>query len=237
MKKSILSISILSVFLLGFVRCTPNHGNKDILPLDTDMDGGVHTTDDAKEHVFDQQPENDTVVVDATTAGELDENGNYIYNVGESVEITLPGGIVLNVGENSTENKLYQFLSDNNFEVSEDKSQGWITLDRVYFNTGNSELTPSSHQQLDNIVALMTAYPNAQVKLGGYTDNSGSQEVNQPLSQKRAESVKAMIEEHGIAADRVAAEGYGSEHPICPANDTKECMAKNRRVDIRLVKK
>lgn len=83
----------------------------------------------------------------------------------------------------------------------------------------------------------MHAYPNVLLKLGGYTDNTGSDNVNIPLSQKRANMVKTELENLGVNKERLNAEGYGSKHPICPANDTNVCKAQNRRVDVRITKK
>lgn len=222
MKKIILALSTLAVI----VSCKKG-GNKDVLPAEDTQD-----TVAVDSGVVETPTETETVAV-----GTLDANGNFIYEVGELVDVTLPNGKVLNVGQNSTENKLYTFLADANQTVNEDKTQGWITLDRVYFDTGNSTLTAESQKQVDNLAAILEAYPNAVIKIGGYTDNVGNAEVNQPLSQKRAESVLAAIKAKGIAANRLSAEGYGQEHPICPANDTDECKAQNRRVDIRVAKK
>ena len=167
--------------------------------------------------------------------GEYDSiNNRFVYDRGVDKEITLADGTVLKVGDNSTEWKLYDFITNDANSVSDDKTQGWITLDRVYFETGSDALTADSRAQLDNITAIMKAYPAAQAKFGGYTDNSGSDDVNVPLSNERATAVMNDVVNSGIDASRLAAEGYGSQHPVCPANDTPTCMAQNRRVDIRV---
>ena len=192
---------------------------------------------------------NDTVEVDTVsdldvTVPAVDIRGNYdsinnrfVYDLGADREITLPDGTVMTVGDNSTEWKLYDFISNDGNTVSDDKTQGWITLDRVYFETGSNNLTADSKAQLDNIAAIMKAYPNAKAKFGGYTDNSGSDDINVPLSNDRANAVMNDVVNAGIDAARVDAEGYGSQHPVCPANDTPTCMAQNRRVDIRVTAK
>jgi outer membrane protein OmpA-like peptidoglycan-associated protein len=72
--------------------------------------------------------------------------------------------------------------------------------------------------------------------LGGYTDNVGKPEANVALSQSRAESVKGQLVKMGIAATRLAAEGYGEQHPVAD-NTTAEGRAQNRRIDIRVTKK
>jgi K(+)-stimulated pyrophosphate-energized sodium pump len=177
------------------------------------------------------------VVEQVVETSTLDADGNYVYNIGEAFELALPNGIKLNVGDLSSENKLFSFLNDANANIDEDKSKGWITLDRTYFKTGASELVESSQEQVKNIAEILKAFPNAKVKLGGYTDNTGALDANKKISQSRAEFVKAELVKLGIIADRISTEGYGPEHPICEANDTKECQAQNRRVDVRVTTK
>ena len=171
-------------------------------------------------------------------AGKLDTLGNFIYDVGAEKEIKLADGTIMKVGENSTEAKLFNFLNDANASVdTADKTKGWIVLDRVYFETGKNALTAASDVQLKNISAILKNFGTAQAKLGGYTDNTGSQSINQPLSAKRAKIVADKIVASGVTAANISSEGYGAEHPVCVANDTPECKAQNRRVDIRVAKK
>jgi len=172
-------------------------------------------------------------------AGKLDTlTNNFIYDTGELFTLKLPNGVEIpNVGKNSTEAKLFNFLSDPNAKVSEDKTQGWITLDRVYFDTGKAALTADSQNQIKNIGEILKVFPAAVIKLGGYTDNTGSAEANQRVSTERANIVQEELTKVGVEAGRISAEGYGPEHPVCPANDTKECQAENRRVDIRISQK
>ena len=82
----------------------------------------------------------------------------------------------------------------------------------------------------------MKAYPNVELKMGGYTDNTGDAKKNVELSQKRAETAMQELVKLGVAAKRLAAEGYGDQHPIAD-NSTPEGRAKNRRIDIRVTKK
>ena len=172
-----------------------------------------------------------------TTDSKIDADGNYIYDLGENVSFKLPNGTSLNVGKLSSENKLFTFLSDAAAKVDTDKSKGWISLDRTYFVSGKSELTEKSKEQVANLAAILKAYPNAKIKLGGYTDNTGALDLNKKISAERATYVKSQLEKAGVAAGRIVAEGYGPEHPVCTANDTKECQAQNRRVDIRVTNK
>lgn len=171
--------------------------------------------------------------------GKLDTlSGNFIYDTGILTDLTLPNGTKISqVGANSTEAKLFNFLNDKNAMVSEDKTKGWITLDRIYFDTGKAILKSESQQQIKNIVEILKAFPTATVKVGGYTDNTGSADANTKVSAERATTVASLISTSGISTNNIASEGYGPLHPICEANDTPECQAQNRRVDIRVIKK
>lgn len=172
-----------------------------------------------------------------TEIAKIDADGNYIYETGNLFDLNLPNGMKLNVGENSSENKFFRQLNDVGFSVSSDKTQGWITLDRVYFASGKSDLTGTSDEQIRNIVEILKAFPTATIKVGGYTDNTGSADVNSKISSERAKAVADKIIAGGIEAIRLENEGYGAQHFVCPANDTQECQAQNRRVDIRITKK
>lgn len=165
------------------------------------------------------------------------ETNTYVYETGEMVDVELPNGETISVSEWGAENTLFQLINSDNFTVSDDKSKGWFTLDGVNFETGSATLTEQSHQKLENIAAILSAYPNVHLKFGGYTDNVGGQDVNQPLSAERATSALNKVVSAGVDAARLAAEGYGQEHPICPANDTDACKAQNRRVDVRITQK
>ncbi|SMC84298.1 OmpA family protein [Moheibacter sediminis] len=184
------------------------------------------------------ESDNDSMDVETETEiSKIDVDGNYIYEIGNLFDLSLPNGTKLNVGENSSENKFFKQLGDSTFSVSSDKTQGWITLDRVYFASGKSDLTGSSDEQIKNIVKILKAFPTATIKVGGYTDNTGGSDVNMKVSGERAKTVADQIIAEGIEASRLESEGYGAQHFVCPANDTKECQAQNRRVDIRITKK
>lgn len=145
----------------------------------------------------------------------------------------LASGVELNIPENGIENKLVTFIEDKDKAV--DKAT-WFDFDRLLFDTGKSTLQTASEEQLNNIAEIMKAYPQVELKLGGYTDNKGDAKANKELSQKRAEMVMEMLVKKGIDAKRLAAEGYGQENPIA-SNDTEEGRQQNRRVSARVTKK
>lgn len=239
MSKTIITLAAFTIL----VACdsTPG-GNKNILPANPADKAAQHSAQhhgqDKQAHHNTQDEHHSTKHQNAKEGSQLDNNGNYIYQTGKPTQLTLNNlGETLNVGNRSTEYKLLAFLSDDNEQVSQDKTKGWITLDRTYFQLNSSELTPESKTQLENLGKILQEYPTAQVKIGGYTDNQGADEVNLKVSGQRAQQVATQLQTLGITATRIQAEGYGKEHPICPANDTDDCKAQNRRVDIRVTKK
>ena len=112
----------------------------------------------------------------------------------------------------------------------------WFDFDRLTFETGSATLKSESQEQLGNVAAILKAYPDVNVKIGGYTDNTGDAKANQKLSGDRAASVLRELTKLGISANRLEGEGYGQEHPVA-SNDTEEGRAQNRRISIRVTKK
>jgi outer membrane protein OmpA-like peptidoglycan-associated protein len=171
----------------------------------------------------------------AVTVGKLDSlTGNFVYDLGKTISIDLPNGAgKLEVGENSTENKLFKFLSDPNAAIDTVKGN-WFEFTNVKFKTGGSEITEESMTQLKNMVAIAKGYPTAQFKLGGYTDNTGSAAGNIALSQKRADAVAATLVKLGADAKSfMGTKGYGPEWPVAD-NATAEGRAQNRRVAVNV---
>ena len=79
-------------------------------------------------------------------------------------------------------------------------------------------------------MAILKAYPTAKIQLEGYTDSTGDAAANKKLSLERADAVKMLVLQGGIAPERIATEGFGQEKPVA-ANDTEEGRAKNRRLE------
>ncbi|MDB5267612.1 MAG: hypothetical protein JWP58_652 [Hymenobacter sp.] len=178
-------------------------------------------------------------VADPIVPGHYDaKSGNYLYETGQPIALKLPGGgTVTNVGTNSTESYLFRFLSDPQVQVdSVDLTRGWYNFDRVYFEAGKATLTPESVSQLRNISALLRAYPQARVKLGGYTDDTGTYKVNKELSEARARTAWASLVEMGVSPSRLDARGYGPNYSIA-SNATEEGRAQNRRLSVKVLQK
>ncbi len=173
----------------------------------------------------------DPVVV--TPTGTVNADGDYQYVLGPDTQVTLPNGELMQIGANSQLLNLNEGLRLKDQNLLND--QNWFTLENLFFASGSSDLKPGSEIQLNNLAKMMNAYPSMRIKLGGYTDNTGMPESNVRLSNLRAQTAKLKLIENGIAADRIEAEGYGEQFPICAANDTDECKAQNRRIDVRVL--
>jgi len=112
-----------------------------------------------------------------------------------------------------------------------------VTFDSdVLFPLNSSYLTDKAKAEIDKLVNLLADYPNANLVVDGHTDATGTEEYNQWLSEKRAESVKNYIANHGIEARRITTNGFGQAKPVAP-NNTKEGRQQNRRVEVTIVTK
>jgi outer membrane protein OmpA-like peptidoglycan-associated protein len=83
----------------------------------------------------------------------------------------------------------------------------WFDFDRLTFDTGAPTLQPSSAEQLQNITAILKAYPKINATIGGYTDNTGNKDANLKLSGNRATNVMQEFVSRGIDASRLEAKG------------------------------
>lgn len=108
-----------------------------------------------------------------------------------------------------------------------------ITLSgSVLFASAKSDLLPDAQVKLNDVAKALTEQdPDSKMVVEGHTDSQGSASFNQDLSQRRAESVRSYLVSHGIASDRVTAQGLGFSRPIAD-NASAEGRANNRRVEI-----
>jgi len=138
---------------------------------------------------------------------------------------TLPGNVTINMPDGSVEQRLSMYLAMAHPGVAT------FNFDRIAFDSDSAVLTSDSNEQLDNIAIILQAYPRANVTIAGHTDSSGSEARNLALSRARADAVAARLTAAGVSADRVHAEGHGSEKPAAD-NSTEAGRAHNRRVEL-----
>lgn len=111
-------------------------------------------------------------------------------------------------------------------------TEGRVALYGILFDLDKDSMRPDSKPQLEEMAKLLKASPSLQVLIVGHTDAQGDMQYNRDLSMRRARSVvKALAEQHGIAAQRMTPEGVGMASPVA-SNRTEEGRAKNRRVEI-----
>jgi len=153
-------------------------------------------------------------------------------NLSNYLKVSLPNGQDLNIPQGGMEARLMEFVRGP-LPVNDTT---WFDFDRLTFDTNSATLSAQSREQTANIAAVLKAYPNMQVKIGGYTDNTGDYAANMQLSQQRAEAVRQQLVGLGIGGDRIQAEGYGPEHPVAD-NSTEAGRAMNRRIALRVTQK
>ncbi|MBO6083120.1 MAG: OmpA family protein, partial [Bacteroidales bacterium] len=109
-------------------------------------------------------------------------------------------------------------------------SEGKIVTYAITFDTGKATIKPESTGEINRITKILQDDPSIKFEVQGHCDNTGSDAVNDPLSQSRAEAIVAALVGNGISADRLTAVGKGSHEPVAD-NGTDEGRAKNRRVE------
>jgi len=88
-----------------------------------------------------------------------------------------------------------------------------VLIDNIFYDFDKATLRPESTEALDRLIALLNENPNVTIELSAHTDQRGSDQYNERLSQRRAESVVNYLIEHGIAEDRLTPMGYGEQRP------------------------
>lgn len=106
--------------------------------------------------------------------------------------------------------------------------------DEVLFRTDSADLRPEAIGTLRPLADYLRDNPGVRVAIDGHTDSRGTDEYNQALSERRAESVRAAFDELGVTRARFTVEGHGESMPVA-SNATPEGMQQNRRVEITLL--
>jgi outer membrane protein OmpA-like peptidoglycan-associated protein len=106
-----------------------------------------------------------------------------------------------------------------------------VTLGDVLFETGRADLREGSAGNLNKLVAFLDKYPDRVVAIEGYTDSVGSDDYNQGLSQRRADSVRSYLVRQGINSGRLSASGMGKTDPVA-SNESASGRQQNRRVAV-----
>ncbi len=110
-----------------------------------------------------------------------------------------------------------------------------VEMNNIFFEFGKAELKSESYPELNRIASFFKSNTKIVSEISGHTDNVGTDEVNNKLSQERADVVRNYLLTQGVAGEKLTAKGYGKNKPKV-ANDTPENQAINRRVEFEILK-
>ncbi|MDY3547312.1 OmpA family protein [Riemerella anatipestifer] len=215
MKKYIFAVAAIS-FMVSCKKVQPG-GNKNILKLE---EGVERYTDDVQGN-----------------GHSAHAKGHQVSGVKEEVVIDLEG-VTLKGYKGGMEDTMLSFLKSGKYASSTDDAlkSVWYDFDHINFKMGSTNQLEAGAEQIDNLAKILKAYPDAKIKIGGYTDKTGSEETNVKISQARAEFIKAQLEKAGVGAQVVSAEGYGSKFAKVAADASDAERASDRKMSVRFTK-
>ena len=219
MKKLILGIAVATL-AIGCKKVVEG-GNQGVLRMENEVDRyDNHETRGAGEH-------------GATASA---EHGSAKK---ASVEVEV-NGTKLKAFEDGLEQQMANFLSSGNYKNAADDAalkDKWYNFDQVNFKMGTTnQLEAGSAEQLKNLAAILKAFPEAKINVGGYTDKTGKEDINTKVSQGRADFIKAELTKLGVGAQVISAEGYGSKFATVPAESSDAERAVDRKMAVRFTK-
>lgn len=115
---------------------------------------------------------------------------------------------------------------------TKDSARGLVVnMPDVLFSLNSANLKPTARERLAKVAGILIAYPDIHVEVDGYTDNTGSLDYNQRLSQQRADAVRSYLVQQGVPSSSIDSKGLGPSDPIA-SNDSSEGRQQNRRVNL-----
>jgi outer membrane protein OmpA-like peptidoglycan-associated protein len=115
---------------------------------------------------------------------------------------------------------------------TKDTAKGLIVnVSDVLFDTGKATLKPGAKVRLAKVAGIILAYPDLRLQVDGYTDSTGTHEINEELSQRRADAVRDFLVSQGVSSNNVGAQGFAEADPIA-SNNTATGRQLNRRVEL-----
>lgn len=219
MKKLILAVAVAG--LAVSCKKISEGGNKNVIKLEPGIErySDDHQTGGASAH-----------------EGAAAEHGSAEAAPEKVIEIE---GVMLKGRANGLEDKMANFLKGGTYATATEESLSttWYNFDRVNFKMGSSnQLEAGSEGQLDNLAKILKAFPEAKIKIGGYTDKTGNEPANVKLSQERANFIKGELAKLGVGAQVISAEGYGSKFATVDAKASDSERAADRKMAVRFTK-
>ncbi|MCX8531379.1 OmpA family protein [Chryseobacterium luquanense] len=160
-----------------------------------------------------------------------------ITKVDEDIDLN---GAALKGYKGGMEDQMITFLKTDGYKnaANDDALKTkWYDFDHVNFKIGSANtLEAGSEGQLQNLVAILKAFPDSKIKIGGYTDKTGDEAKNKKLSADRANFIKDWLGKQGVGAQVIAADGYGSEFAKVDASASNGERAVDRKMSVRFAK-
>lgn len=133
-------------------------------------------------------------------------------------------------GVNSVDNQIKIIGQDG---TCQSRLDGYQAADGIRFKSGKADMVDASIGTMSMLAMIVRTCPKV-IEIAGHTDSKGDAEVNQRLSQRRADKVAKYLVNHGVAPNRIVARGYGEQQPIGD-NSTEEGRKMNRRIEFRVL--
>lgn len=169
-----------------------------------------------------------------TSSNTVVKDTNHTIAEKKHLSIRIKDSMEISAYRNGIENQLVLYITSKDPADSISKNR-WFDFDDLNFKTGSSEITDSSMHQIQNIAAILKAYPKVKIKIGGYTDKTGDETANMKLSQARADAVVAALKKAGVVDDQlIGAEGYGSAFATAAIGAPDSLKQKDRRISINV---
>lgn len=179
-------------------------------------------------------------VQDTATAVSSSDTAAATASAGKVDENIDLNGTALKGYKGGMEDQMITFLKSDGYKNAandEALKDTWYDFDHVNFKSGSgNQLETGSEGQLQNLVAILKAYPDAKVKIGGYTDKTGNEAVNLKISTERANYIKDWLAKQGVGGQVLGAEGYGSKFAKVDASASDAERASDRKMSVRFAK-
>lgn len=172
-----------------------------------------------------------------TSTTTLDTPTATTTKVDEDIDLN---GVNLKGYRGGMEDRMIAFLKSDGYKNAANDDalkNNWYDFDHVNFKIGSAtELEKGSEGQLQNLVAILKAFPDAKIKIGGYTDKTGDEAKNLKLSADRANFIKDWLTKQSVGAQVTGADGYGSEFAKVDQSASNDERAIDRKMSVRFAK-
>jgi peptidoglycan-associated lipoprotein len=227
------NLKVVNYYLQGIAYTEDKNQNRQILP-------------NTKVSLLDGKGD---IMQDYTTGND----GKFLFRVYENEDYSLVGetdGYLIkrqgytmkgkSVDPNSLKDLITTITLDTVIVLDKIELNRIFVMENIYYNYNKSDIRPDAAKELDKLVQLLVDNPEIKIELGSHTDSVDTDDYNQRLSQRRAESAVGYIVQHGISPDRLVAKGYGESKPIArntnpDGTDNPVGRQKNRRTEFKIL--